>query len=412
VRRYEFRAIDREGQTKDGTVTAQNEEELLGKLREMNLTVIDIREAVEKPQEPSSSGGRGISFDFGVSQKDITFFTRQLAITLSAGLPLSRIFSTLYNQTSNRSLKKVISLMGADLQQGLSLSESMKKHPRIFDSMYLSMVSVGETSGTLPATIRKLADLMEKDAAVQRKIRSAMAYPVFIIIFSAILSYALLAMLMPGFEPVFNSTGLDLAQDYPLTHFLMKLSALLTNPLVVGVLIVLLVGFLVGFKLALNTPRGRYLFDSLKFNFPFLCSLVRTGAATRFCRSFATLTESGVSMLKALSLVGQSSGNEVMSAAVDRMAREIQEGTHLSEAMKRSAVFPELVVQMVSIGEEAGSLPEMFDRTADYFDSELEAAVDSLTTMMEPAMMVFVGLIVGVFVMGILLPIMGIASRL
>ncbi|MFH0802328.1 MAG: type II secretion system F family protein [bacterium] len=412
MRRYEFRAIDRDGQTKDGNATAQDEEELLAKLREMNLTVIDLKEAVEKPQASAASGEKSLSFDFGVSQKDVTFFTRQLAITLSAGLPLARIFSTLYNQTSSKSLKKVISVMGNDLQQGLSLSETMKKHPRIFDSMYLSMVAVGETSGALPATIRKLADLMEKDAAVKRKIRSALAYPVFIIIFSVILSYALLAMLMPGFEPVFNSTGLDLAQDYPLTHLLMKLSALLTNPVVVGVIIVLLVGILAGLKFALTTPRGRYLFDSLKFNFPFLCALVRTAAATRFCHSFATLTESGVPLLKALSLVGQSSGNEVMSRAVDRMAREIQEGTRLSEAMKRSGVFPELVVQMVSIGEEAGSLPEMFDRTAEYFDSELESAVDSLTAMMEPAMMVFVGLIVGVFVMGILLPIMGIASRI
>ncbi len=257
----------------------------------------------------------------------------------------------------------------------------------------------------------RLADMMEKDRAIRRKIRSAMAYPSFIIAFSVILSYVLVAFLMPGFVPVFEGAGIDIATDYPLTNLLVQASKIATNPYVVGATVVLLVILIITAKIMSKTDRGRYAIDYIKFNFPFVSAMIRIGAVARFCRAFATLTKSGVPLLKAMNLVSGASGNMVVTRSVEKMSHEIQEGEKLSQAMKRSKIFPELVNQMVSIGEEAGTMPEMFEKTSEYFEQELEGSIEALTSIMEPAMMIIVGIIVGVFVMGILLPILGIASR-
>lgn len=412
MKHYEYRTISKDGQTKEGVATAKNEEALIEELRKNGLTVVNIKEVDEKKPVVETSKEISIGLDMGVSHKALTFFTRQLAITLNAGLPITRIISTLYNQSSNRSLKKVLTNMGADLQKGVSISDAMRKYPNVFDKMYLSMISVGETSGTLPGAVKRLAELLEKDAAIRRKIRQATAYPIFIIIFSLVLTYVLLAMVLPGFEPVFKATGLDIPREYPLTALLMQMSKIITNPIVITCCIAFLLILLIWVKFFAKSPRIRYLIDYIKFNMPFLSGLVRIGAVTRFSRSFAILTDSGVPLLQSLSLVADASGNAVVSKSVENITKDIQEGTRISETMKRTGIFPDLVIQMVNIGEEAGTVSEMLERTAEYFDSELEGTIDALTAVMEPAMMVLVGIIVGVFIMGILLPIMGIASRL
>lgn len=412
MQRYRYRAIEKDGSAREGEALAQSEEDLLEKLRQMELTVLNIDAVSESPEQKLENAEIKIEIDTGVTQKVLTFFTRQLAITLSAGIPLTRIFATLYNQSSSKSMKKVLKAIGNDLQQGTGISDSMKKHPDVFDSLYISMIAVGETSGTLPGAVTRLAELMERNARILRKVRAALTYPVFIIIFSAVLAYVLLAMVLPGFEPVFKSTGMNIEAEYPLTSLLLKLSAAITNPVLVAVLIGAVIILIITVKWMGRTRRGSYIIDSIKFNLPFLSPLIKISSVTRFCRGFATLSESGVPLLKALSLVGKASGNLVVDRAVEKIASDIQEGSKLSEAMKRSGIFPDLVIQMVSIGEEAGTLPEMLERTADYFDSELESTIESVTALLEPAMMIFVGFIVGIFVMGILLPIMGITSRL
>lgn len=410
---YKYKVIDSKGTARDGELTADNEEKLLDNLRKKGYTVIDVSEAGEEDEKVEDTLTRdvGFSLEFGVSQKNLSFFTRQLAITLKAGLPLSRIITTLYKQTSSKNLKKILHDVGKDIQLGLSFSEAMNKHEDVFDSMYRSMISVGEASGTLPESVEKLANMMERDQAVKRRVKSALAYPIFIISFSVILSYVLIAMLMPGFTPIFKSTGMDIQNEYPLTYTLMQASDFVTNPVVVGVTIGLLVILIIVVQLMKRSKRGRYIVDYVKFNFPFVGSMIRTAAVTRYCKSFATLTKSGVPLLKSMSLVAGASGNSVVARAVEKMSKEIREGERMSVVMKRAKIFPELVVQMVSIGEEAGNISEMLDRTSEYFEQELESAIESMTSVMEPAMMILVGLIVGVFVMGILLPILGIASK-
>lgn len=408
---FAYKVIDKDGIAKEGELTADNEEILLDKLRDHGYTVIDVRVKEEEAKPDTLTQDIGFSLEFGVSQKALVFFTRQLAITLNAGLPLTRIITTLYNQTSSKFMKKILRSIGKDIQLGESLSVAMGKHKKVFDSMYLSMIAVGEASGTLPRCVNKLAEMMEKDQAIRRKVGAALTYPLFVITFSAILCYVLIAMLMPGFIPMFKTSGLDIENEYPITHFLMQLSQFLTNPVIIGITIAVLILLIVGINLMNRSNRGRYIVDFIKFHFPFINSIIRTGIVTRFCRSFAILMNSGVPLLKTMELVSSASGNEVVSSAIERMAREIQEGERVSKVLKRSNIFPELVVQMVSVGEEAGNIPEMLERTGEYFEQELESIIESLTSLLEPVMMIAVGTIVGLFIMGIILPIMGIVSK-
>jgi type IV pilus assembly protein PilC len=406
--RFRFRAVDSTGQGRQGEAAAESHQALVSHLQGQGLTVIDVEQVVE--EVPAAPPSAEIHLELGVSRKALSFFTRQLATTLTAGLPLLRALSTLHRQTSSRSLRRVLEDLGQKVQQGSSLSEAMARHPQVFDALYLNMVRVGETGGDLPQAIERLADLLEKQEALARKVRTAMAYPAFVLVFSVVMAYCLVAFLMPGFNPIFASSGLDIPRDYPLTHLLMQASRLVSSPLFLVAALVVVVGAILLARWVQGTPGGRRLIDGAKFHFPFLQTLFRQTAVARFCRSFATLTQAGVPLLQALSLVADSSGNEVMAQAIRRLARQVQEGEKLSETLARSGMFPDLAVQMVAVGEEAGKLPEMLERMARYYESEMDAQVSSLTALVEPCMMVLVGLMVGVFVMGILLPILGMSS--
>jgi len=409
-----YKAVDRDGNTKEGKLSADSEEKLLDKLREYSLTVIDVRETSEDEtgeEEDILTKDVGFSFEFGIPPKAITFFARQLSITLNAGLPITRILTTLYKQTSSKKLRQIIYEIGKDVQTGESLSAAFAKQRNVFDGLFISMITVGEASGTLPKSVAKLADLMEKDQAIRRRVSAALSYPVFVIIFSCILSYVLVALLMPGFIHVFKSSGIDVDNDYPLTAMLIKLSGFITDPIVVSITFAAIALLLLAIHFLGKNEKGRYYIDYIKLNFPFLNSVTKTSAVVRFCRSLATLMKSGVPILKSLSLVADSSGNAVISKNLENMAKSIQEGERISRVMKNTRLFPELVLQMVSIGEETGDISEMLDKTADYFEQEMESSIESLTSLLEPVMMIFVGGMVGLFVMGIILPIMGMVSK-
>ncbi|MEW6281405.1 MAG: type II secretion system F family protein, partial [Candidatus Eremiobacterota bacterium] len=311
---------------------------------------------------------------------------------------------------SSPALASVVERVGVDLAHGSSLSEALSRHPRVFDRMYLSMVRVGETSGQLPTVVARLATMLEKEAALRRKVRSAISYPVFVGVFSLAMAYALLAFLMPGFTPIFQNAGLNLPRDYPLTHFLIQASRAVTNGWVVVSAVLVLAILAVLLSWWAGTPAGALLVDRLKLWMPGLGGLVRQAAVARFCRGFSTLLQSGVPMLGALGLVGEAAGNRVVARAVERVTRTIQEGESVSRTLASTGIFPELVVQMAHVGEETGTLDDMLERVADHYDQELDAAVAQVTSLVEPALMVFVGILVGIFVMGILLPILSMSS--
>lgn len=412
MRRFKYRAVDAQGKTQQAEADAVNKESLVEELRQRQLTVLDVSElhtgkaaraAAEKPQR------RSISFG-GVSKKTLTLFTRQLATTLSAGLPLMRILSLLHKKTKDGGLHKVLEQTGNDLQHGSSFSDALARHPRVFDSMYLNMVRVGEMGGNLSETIARLAQMLEKETALQRKVKGALFYPVFVFIFTVAMGYGMLAFLMPMFTPMFENSGIDIRAQYPLTWFLMNASAFCSNGRYMAILgVILIVGYFLA-RLILRTQWGRFVLDAFMFYAPGFSAMVQQAAAARFCRAFSTLLKSGVPLLQSLQLVANSSGNLVISRSISRVARNIQGGDRISDTLETVGVFPDLVVQMAAIGEEAGSLPEMLERVADYYDEELDSTINGLTALIEPAMMLLVGGMVGVFVMGILLPILGIST--
>jgi len=384
-------------------------------LRESKLTPVSIEDtgdgdSIDVASEPTKKSAPSISFGVGISRKELMIFTRQLATTLHAGLPLIRIIHVICNESNNSRVKRVMGAVGTSLQKGKSFSQALEEHPTIFDSMYVNLVKVGERSGDLPSCVSRLAELIEKEMSLRRKVKSAMAYPSFILIFTTIMTYALVAFMMPLFVPVFRDSGLDIERDYPLTQYLLNASEFATSGPKMGLLITLLIALVGGFRLAVSYPGGRLAWDTLKVNFPFIRGFFLNVIAARFSRSFSLLLKSGVPLVDAMGLVSRAAGNEAVAKRLGRGARSIGEGEGITATLKATKIFPDMLIQMSAMGEEAGSLPEMMERVADYYDEEVDASVDALTALLEPTMMVLIGGVVCVFVMGVLLPILGVSS--
>ncbi|MCE1246512.1 MAG: type II secretion system F family protein [Firmicutes bacterium] len=410
---FEYKVKNKEGKLQKGKMAVLDREKLVEKLQKSGYTIIEIRE-IEETRKPAQEKGKKSAplIDFGVPDDELAFFTRQLATILNAGVSLDRIISILYNQSKSPRLKNAIYEVGADLQKGTSFAEGLRKHKGVFDEMFISMVSVGETGGTLPQAINRMADIIEKNLSIKKKIKSAMVYPTFILIFSTLLCYVLLVKFVPLFKPLFDGFNLNLQQDFPITYVLLNLSDIVAKPAVLWTVLLLLVGLFIFYMIIRKLYAFRLFVDGLMLNVPVLNNLVKMAAFSRFCRGFASLTNSGVPMMKAMELVSDASGNLVIGQVIERMAKMVREGSSLSKAMKEEKLFPDIVIHMTNIGEESGSLPDMLDKTADYFDQNLDNAVAAFTSIIEPAMMVFVGLIVGLFVIGVILPVLSITSKM
>ena len=419
MQHFKFRALDVQGKSFQGEADAPDEDQLIKELRARGLTILHIeahdRQAAAKltakpAPKAAARGPRWTLLAPSVSKKTLSLFTRQLATTLSAGLPLMRILSLLHKKARDRAMRAMLEKVGNDLQHGISFSQALASQGAIFDPTYLNMVRVGEMGGNLAESIGRLATMLEKETALQRKVRGALFYPVFVLLFTLIMGYMMLTFLMPMFTPMFESSGLDIKEKFPLTWFLMQASALASDwRSMLGIGVGLVVTWIVG-RLVLRTRPGRFALDFTLYYTPGFSTMVQQAAAARFSRAFSTLLKSGVPMLQALQLVADASGNAVVTRSIGTVAKNIQSGDRVSETLEHVKVFPDLVVQMAAIGEEAGSLPEMLERVADYYDDELDTTIAALAGLIEPLMMLLVGALVGVFVMGILLPILGIST--
>lgn len=417
---FRYSALNSRGQVQKDEHTAASKSSLLEYLDYLGLTPLSVEELgpVQEQQsdEPANDEPTGpkktspISSYGGVRRKELTVFTRQLATTLHAGLPLLRTIHLLHRETSNPKLKRVLGALGKGLQRGAGLSKAMAEFPQIFDATYLNLIRVGEMSGDLPSCVQRLATLLEKEQVLRRRVRTALAYPTFILVFTTLLTYLLVAFLIPVFSPMFLASGLNLEQDYPLTAFLVKLSSYATDPTTICLVLASLVTLFLCLRWFGQTTWGRLLVDGLKLSTPFLGQVVKELTAARFSRSFSTLLQAGVPLVEALGQVAGAAGNRVVAKRLKRAGSRIQKGEGLSTTLKAAALFPDLLIQMTAIGEEAGSLPDMLERVADYYDDELDASIASFTAILEPSMMVIIGALVGVFVMGVLLPILGIST--
>lgn len=411
--RFRYRILDSAGKTTSGEATAKTSEAIVQELRNKGFTVLEVLEVEEKSVvAPVQALAKKARLNMGISRKDLMVFTRQLAATLSAGVPLLRILSVMRRKSRSKTLAALLETLSSDLQKGMRFSDALAQHKRIFDDTYLNMVRVGEASGNLPEVIARLALMIDKDVALRRKVKSAAAYPMFICIFTILLTYGLLVGLMPMFTPMFEGVGLDIPNEYPLTHFLMQASKFAKSPATIGVMVFLGTFGYFSYTAAMRTRSGQYVRDVVLYNLPLFNRVVQESAAARFARTFGLLLQSGVPLLHALSLVGNAAGNAVITRAIEKVAREVSEGGKLSEKLEQANVFPDLMVQMASIGEEAGSLPDMFDHVAVYYEEEVDATVSAMTAILEPAMMMLVGGLVCVFVLGLLLPILSLSTKL
>jgi len=360
---------------------------------------------------------KGFSFSFAdfqtsmtkVTVKDKAVFSRQFAALVSSGVALVRGIGILSDQCPNAKLKVALTQINSDVQQGTSLSESMRKHPDSFDNLYVSMVQAGEVGGVLDEVLNRLAKLLEDLNRLQNQIKSAMAYPVTVGFLAVTIFVGLTVFLLPIFADIFT----DLGAELPLfTKILMAISKMLrTWYLVVG-LIGTITALVFAYKQYYKTPVGRVTMDGFFLKMPLFGDLSQKSATARFCRTFGSLSRSGVPILTALEIVRDTSGNQVIANAINAAQVEIQGGGMISLALEEHGVFPVMAIQMIAIGEETGELDQMLMKVADFYEDEVEQAVKALTSIMEPIMIVVLGGMVGSILVAMYLPMFKVMDHL
>ena len=349
-----------------------------------------------------------LPFGQGVGVKDKAIFSRQFSVMVDAGVAIVRSLAVLSEQASNKTLKKSLQGISADVQQGMSLSESMRKHPKCFDKLYVSMVEAGETGGVLDEVLDRLAKLLEDIARLRNQIRSALTYPVFVALFAVLVFLGMTIFLIPIFANIFKDLGAELPG---LTLFMLSISELLRSWFVLIPIVVIAVASFV-ISQYYRTPVGRVNIDAFLLKLPLFGDLLEKSAVARFCRVFGALTRSGVPILNSMEIVGDTVGNQVIANAVMSARRDIQQGGMLSFALQKEKVFPALAIQMISIGEETGELDSMIMKVADFYEDEVENAVKALTSILEPIMMVVVAGLVGLILISMYLPMLTVFDQI
>jgi type IV pilus assembly protein PilC len=395
---FTYKALDARGMTAAGQIDADNKSAVAASLRNKGLTVVDIDEVKTSLAKVDIFAGLQ-----RVKAKDLTIFSRQFATMINSGLAMLRALSVLEEQTENPKLAAVLTQVRADVEAGISLSDALEKHPRVFSPLYVNMVRAGEIGGILDEVLNRLATQLEKDDQIRRAVKSAMTYPTMIAGFALIVMTGMVLFLIPVFAGMYQELGN--AKLPLLTRMMVTVSDTMRSwkgAVVVVVIIALVV--LIG-KLK-RTEKGTEVWDRFKLHVPMgIGEVIRKIAVARFSRTLGTLVSSGVPILQAIEITGKSAGNVVIEHAMQAVQVSVKEGQTISEPLKHVSVFPDMVVQMISVGEETGALDAMLQKVADFYEDEVSAAVKSLTSIIEPIMMIGVGAIVGVVVIGMYLPI-------
>jgi type IV pilus assembly protein PilC len=392
---FAFRAVDLAGIPAKGEVEAADKQTVASQLRAKGLIVIDIEEL-----KPANAGDMLARFR-RVKADDLVIGSRQLSTMVSSGMSLLRALYVIEEQTENDVLRETWAKVRKDVEAGLSFSDALRKHPDVFNELYVAMVAAGETGGILESTLQRVADQLEKDAALRRMIKAAMVYPILIASFAFIVLIALVAFLVPVFEKIFKDFGGELPA---ITKFTVFLSHMITGRWYVMIAIV--AGVVFAFRRWKNSDRGRVQWDKLKLRFPMkIGDIVQKVALARFSRTFSGLISAGVPMLEAIEITGKTSGNRVVEQAMDGVRESVKKGGTISAPMADvPAAFPPMVVQMIAVGEETGALETMLSKVADFYEAQVEAAIKALTSILEPVMILFVGAIVGFIVIAMYLP--------
>lgn len=380
-----------------GEIEAPDRTAAVSELRRKAILVTQIKEKAGGAARAAGLRGR---FGGKVKDKEMAIFTRQFSTMVDAGLPLVQCLTILAEQSESKTLRTVTSKVAGSVEAGSTLADALRRHPKTFDELYVNLVEVGEAGGILDTVLQRLSVYIEKAAALKRKVKSAMIYPLTIVGVAFIVIIFMLTFVIPTFAKMFASMGADLPLPTLIVIKLSDFAARFWWLIIAGA-----IGIVVGIRAYYRTEGGRSLIDALVLKVPVFGTLVRKVAVARFTRTLGTLVSSGVPILEGLRITARTAGNRVVERAVLETRASVTAGKTLAEPLKASTVFPPMVVQMISVGEQTGALDAMLNKIADFYDDEVDTAVSALTALLEPLMIVFLGVVIGGLVIAMYLPI-------
>jgi type IV pilus assembly protein PilC len=418
---FQYTAMDSDGKQQRGKLDANSRDDAAAKLKDRGLFPTRVEEAAAAkrgggPRAGRKSGktsGKGGAIVLGtpiIKKKKLPTFTRQLATLLQSGLPLVRGLRTLERQSrKDVAAMRVIGDLADSVEGGSTFSEALAGHPKTFSKLFINMVRAGEAAGEIEGTLDRLAAFMEKSQRIAGRVKSALAYPVVVLVIAGLITAGLMYFVVPKFAEIFE----EMLEGEPLpglTQFVIGASTILKDR---GLLVLgCIVGFFVLLKMLRKTKQGSYALDWMKLKTPPINQLATRSAVARLCRTLGTLMNSGVSVLQALQIVKETSGNEVIAQATQKVHDSVKEGESMAGPMESTNVFPIIVVSMVEVGEETGSLPDMLNRIADVYEEEVDRAVDAMTSLLEPIMIVFLAVVVGTIVLAMFMPLIKLIDKL
>jgi type IV pilus assembly protein PilC len=399
---YTYVARTRTGTQRRGTIVADNRDAAMMRLNQMGLVADKLVET-----KGGLAGMKRVNLNRKVKGTDLLMFTRQLSTIVSAGLPLMQGLDILAEQCEDANFAAVINAVGHEVESGETFSDALRKFPRAYPDLYVSMVRAGEAGGDLDGVLLQLADYLEETEELRRRIKSAMTYPVVAFCMIICIATGLIIFVVPAFAEIFGTFGKALPLP---TQVLINVSAFLRQWWSWFVILGASIGTYVGVKMYGKTATGKYNLDALRLRMPVFGDLQRKVAISRFTRTLSTLTKSGVAILQAMEIVERTAGNEVYARAIRAASESVRNGETLGEPLARSQVFPSMVTRMIGVGEKTGALENMLMKIADFYDSEVRATVDALTSLIEPILIGMMGIVVGGIVIALFMPILMMSS--
>lgn len=409
---FEYEVMDRELKVKNGQVEASGDGALRDSLVQQGFFVLNIRKArggtasvaISRVQEKDPVGIVWAvvwkRLVYRVKITDLVLFSGQLAVMMESGLHLLRSLKALAGETVNKNFKNTINQVAADIEAGSTLAGALEKHPWTFDKIYVSLTRAGEESGQLPAVLNQLTVYLEKTAYLRNKIIGALSYPIVILSVTTLILFIMILKIVPIFEGVYSRVNATLPLP---TLMLVAVSQVIRSNILMTFLITGILG--VGFYLLIQTDKGHYLFDRFKLSFPIFGPLMRKASVAKVCRTLSTLIHSGVPLLEALEISSGVAGNRVIQGAIHQSIAKVREGATIADSLRQSGQFPALVTQMIGTGEETGQLPAMLDKSALYYEQQVDITVAALSTILEPILIVIMGIIAAGIIVSLYLPI-------
>lgn len=396
---YTWKGRTRAGKTQEGVLVAENKDAAIAMLRKQQVTVTAVTEKGKEFALPKMGGG--------ISQKEIAVFTRQFSVMIDAGLPLVQCLEILGSQQDNRIFQKILFEVRQDIESGATLADSLRKHPKAFDELYCNMVAAGETGGILDTILQRLSQYIEKIVKLRSAVRSAMVYPVAVILIAIGVVWIILWKVIPTFATLFAGLGAQLPLPTRITIALSQFIGAWWWAifLAVGLSIFAVVRYH-------KTHKGRRQIDGLLLKLPVLGNVLKKIAVARFCRTLGTLVSSGVPILEALEITAKTAGNSVVEDAIMETRKSIEQGKTIAEPLKATNVFPSMVVQMVAVGEQTGALETMLNKIADFYEDEVDEATANLLALLEPIMICFLGVVIGGIVISMYMPMFDLINKI